>query len=165
MDHPPGLLCDVVGHVVEAVPTGLGDAEVDFEPPVQLLQSGGFVIPHRLFKPVEIQLFQFPARPQRLLIGIGGRSVEHELDIVAHRLAHQPTGLNIHLHIAKGVQFDGLVAPLDAIARQWLVILDRLLGEGAGIGRHLVAISAQMLVERHARRLGSQIPQRYVECP
>jgi len=132
---------------------------------------------HRLFDPVEAELFQPAAQLECVGARIPVEGVDHQADIRPHRLAHRGAGLEVHLHIWRpahrrhpGVQLDALVAARHELFGKAAVILrrgqpalDLVATHGRTVGQHLVAIAADQLVDRLAQRATGQIPKRAID--
>ena len=71
--------------------------------------------------------------------------------------------LDVALHVAPGVQLEGLEAEVAAHLDVALVLVHRRPGDRRGVGRHDAVVAAEHLVDRHPRLLRFHVPAQDVE--
>ena len=87
--------------------------------------------------------------------------VDHDLAAGANRVGQKPDPVQILLEVGgPDLDLECLVAQLVGVAEQLGVVsVAQVIVEPAGIGAHLVALTAENPVQRHPRFLGNEVPQ------
>ncbi len=154
---------DPLGHAVVAAGRVFGRHDRDVELLVQLDVAVDVLLDQGILVPGEAEFLDRAADPQGVLVLVRPHRIQHQLEIVADRLAHGPTERDIRPGLAMGMEL--VRGPAHLLEAQGLLdigLRGRMPGS-AGIDRDLVLAGAQQAMDRLPRDLAVDVPKADVE--
>ena len=123
------------------------------------------LVRHRIFVPVVAHLLDRTADAQRIGVAVAPGGIEHQPEVIAHRLANRRAYLDVLIRIARRMDLVG--APAVCLERLRLIDIGRDVGQHlrARIGKDRSAACAHQRVYRQLGDLAAQIPQCSVHRP